>query len=514
MIELTLIFKDKRGTEMKRIIAILLCTLMLASILASCSEKNTGSGTTQQSENDATPNTPDGPAVEYPIDVTTTCEILEHDKDTVSLNSLSSATFNSSTDKDPYDYKVGEDVKFTISLRSGRNYVVCNTFRVTVRHDGIEGEQVYEVSGETGAITVVTQVAQPGFVIVDVDVLDDNGDVVTKAGTVHSGAGAEVNKIAHAGAEPEDFDEFWDNAIAELLKIDPEIIKFEKIETKNGHDYYDVRILAVDDAQYFKDRNEAIEADHNYVTGILAVPTNAKANSCGIKITFDGHGVHKSAVSGLDGNTIIFDVLAHSIEANRETSFYTGQNNLINRYGIYGLEYENETDPNNVYFKNMILRNLQACRFLVSYFGENGEGENLWNGKDFVLDGFSQGGFQAVAVAALAEKVDVTISYAVIGAPWLSDLPAHAAGGDAINSVFWPKGDFTNVLGYYDTAFLAKRVTCKARVKIGLGDETTPPAGVTLVYFNLASEDKELIYVQNKSHGDEIMPKEFKYEEK
>lgn len=491
---------------MKKIIALILCILMLAVCFVSC--KNDNDKKTSDSTSSTTDTKGNEPGIEYPIDVSVEC-VAEETENTVDISSLPKSTkisFGCFTDKDPYAYKVGEDVTFTLALQSGFNYVSCEQFKIKIRYDGIEEAKEITVSGETGRVRLVTQVAQPGFILVDVEACNGSGKAYSNAEVIHGGAGAEIEKLAHNGEEPSDFDAFWQKNIDGLLKINPDIIKFDKIEnympSNTTYDFYDVKILAVDDGDFFKGKDSE---RHDYVSGIIAVPKNASEKSCGIYVPFDGHGVYASSADAmLDGKTIVFDVLAHSIEANGDKYYYSKYKNLI---GNYGIDYQDETDPENIYYKNMILRDLQALRFLVSYFGEGGEGGNIWNGTDVAIDGFSQGGFQASAVTALADKVGVNVTNVTIGAPWLCDMASYCTDGStAIASVFWPKGSY-DVLAYYDSSLFAKRIKCNAFVKIGLGDETTPAAGVTILYHNLGSSNKTLQLIQNKSHGYESSTK-------
>lgn len=491
---------------MKKIITLILCVLTLVLCLASCN--NGGGKDISDSTSSTTDDTGKDPEVVYPVDVSVDWDIEETENavDIASLSKSTKITFGCYTDKDPYAYKVGEDVTFTLALKSGFNYVSCEQFKIKIRYDGIEEVKEFAVPGDTGCIKLTTQIAQPGFVLVDVEACNSSGKAYSNAEVIHGGAGAELEKLTHNGDEPSDFDAFWQKNIDELLKIDPEIIQFEKLEdfmpANTTYDFYDVKIFAVDDGDFFKGKDSE---RHDYVSGIIAVPKDAAEKSCGLYVPFDGHGVSASSANTmLDGKTVVFDVIAHSIEANGDSSYYTRYKYLI---GNYGIDYQNETDPENIYYKNMILRDLQALRFLVSYFGEGGEGGNIWNGTDVAIDGYSQGGFQASAVTALASKVGVNVTNVTIGAPWLCDMGSYCTDDStAIASVFFPKGSY-DVLAYYDSSLFAKRITCNAFVKVGLGDETTLASGVTILYNNLGSGSKTLQFIQNKSHGYESSTK-------
>ena len=94
-------------------------------------------------------------------------------------------------------------------------------------------------------------------------------------------------------------------------------------------------------------------------------------------------------------------VSAHSMELGRDSSYYGGlMNSTLRDY-----PHAHNATRDTVYFREMVLRDIQAVRFMKQYFGENGADERfrgLWNSKQqLILSGGSQGGFQSAAVAAL-----------------------------------------------------------------------------------------------------------------
>ena len=149
---------------------------------------------------------------------------------------------------------------------------------------------------------------------------------------------------------------------------------------------------------------------------------------------------------------------------------------------------------------------------MKEYFGEGGEQAGLWNGTDFELYGGSQGGFQVAAVAAFADQVGVSVSYAKLMRPWLCDIASYCTSNiTLIDTKFWPDGD-PAVLSYYDSVFFARRIKCKTDVTVCLGDDTTTPTSVTKLYLALDCE-KSFAITQNGDHGGaKTLNKEYKYQ--
>ena len=481
---------------MKRILAIILCLTFFTAGLVSCggNAQASTSGTSSSSTTSSTQK----PTVDYPIEVDYSYELVEPKKDPVQMTNDTKSYLHVKTDKKPYEYTVGEDVVFTVALRTfSGSGAACEYFHVTLRHDGTGKTEDFYIDGSTGSFTLTTQIAEPGYVMMYVWACNSGKVPYANAEQACVGAGAQLDEIESFGVEPQDFDAYWKAKTDTLLEIDPEILKFELYESRNGYDIYNVRILAVDDSEFYKGTIEEGNP-HNYVAGLLAIPKNAKAGECKLMATFHGHGVGAAAVPDylMMNNTIVFDVIAHSIDAVEE-DYDKMRYNVI---GNYGIEYVGEDDPNKVYYNNMLLRDLQALRFLSSYFGSD-EGGNLWNGVDFEVQGYSQGGFQSCAVAALASNVGITLTHAKISAPWLCDIGSYSSYTTTkIKSNFWPKGTY-GLLAYFDSIWFAKRITFSAEVNVGLGDETTLAAGVTILYNNLGTSDKKLTLIQNKGHG-------------
>ena len=159
---------------------------------------------------------------------------------------------------------------------------------------------------------------------------------------------------------------------------------------------------------------------------------------------------------------------------------------------------ERNLDRETVYFKNMILRDLQAARFRMKYFGSD-EGGNLWDGKTIGTRGGSQGAFQATAVGALLHHFGIEPSFLIYNMPWLCDVGGATLEG-RYKSRFFP--EYTDALLYYDTTYFAKRIFCPALEGVtGLGDTCAIPSA-TMSYFNaLASSQKVITFQQNGVHG-------------
>ena len=402
------------------------------------------------------------------------------------------------TDKDPLSYAVGDTVVFACTLYADQTVVSCPEF---TWEGNTEDGKIYSgrADGMYGKLVVKIPATGAGYVRLKVYAKDENGNMISgvkqstnyDSVTVFSAVVNASDQTAKA-AEPTDFDSFWAGEVAKVTAVDPDLISMTKVEepgsvtnvgdgaiVASNFDFYRVKIKTPDEC--------------GYAVGYLSIPKNRAAGSLGITVVFNGYGVedlgpHASATD------IVLNVSAHSIELGREESYYS---NLSNSGGaLYNYCFKNNDSRNTCYFRTMILRDLQAVRFIKAYAGTTGvriEGSakqslGLWNGK-LRLYGGSQGAFQGIAVAALDH--DVTDAFWWI--PWMCDV-------NGTSSLFRPS--YTSALRYFDSVSFGKRISEKVNVTItmGLGDYICPPTGVVALY-NALNCHVTMISKQGMTHG-------------
>jgi cephalosporin-C deacetylase len=122
--------------------------------------------------------------------------------------------------------------------------------------------------------------------------------------------------------------------------------------------------------------------------------------------------------------------------------------------------------------------------------------------------GASQGGALSLAAAALSGRAKFVWS----DIPFLCDFPRSVA--------ITPAAPYTEIatylrrhpalyetafksLAYFDIANHARRVSCPAKVTVGLWDDVCPPSGIFGMFARLPSEDTELIVMPY--HGHEVL---------
>lgn len=446
---------------------------------------------------------------------------------------------------DPLSYKVGDKIVFGFELKNGStSYTAPYLYYKVQRDDGIT-ETGYTAFDEKGVAVVTTTLTREGFAYITAYPVETEGSTTNMMGSTKfdGSAGADVTDIKTIYARPADFEAYWQDVLNQLTQDGCEIEYIYDLSDKvSGYYLYELQISCPEDT-YWADKlhrtswgatYETSRPDDNHVSAYLAIPKSASvSNKLGLSLAFTGYdwvipGTYSNTTgepnyAGLcDANSIKLSVSAHSLSmphnvaADALSSDVTNgaynanyyYKTLTNKYGYsswHGKEYD-ATKYNN-YFKYMIMRDVQAVKFLEKFFGETGGTSDiadvtswagLWNGTDISVSGASQGGYQSVAVAALCPEV---ASFNV-SVPWFGDESAKSP--DSIRMKPTSPRDFAYVDGlrYVDIANLATLMNADTTGKIamGLGDTLCPPSTILSIYNNLRCAVTLTAY-QNAGHG-------------
>ncbi len=374
------------------------------------------------------------------------------------------------TQQDALAYQVGEEIKFDIRLTDSSNTLItypCSRFVWTAEAD--DG-QTWSGSkrGDNGRTTLSFTMNKPGAIRVTVKALDHEGNELSNVTPFVGGAFAGFDQIKTGVDCPADFDEFWQNQLNVLDQYQPEVIEKTLVSSSANFETYSVKI-----------RTHQAEAP---VTGHIVVPKNAEPGSLKIRLSFSGYNASMNKPSAPTGSSayITFAVNAHNMENGQPDSYYE---ELQASLGQYGFSADDYADPSTSYFRNMVLRNVQALRYAKTL--------PEWNGRDIELSGGSMGGFQATSVAALEPGV-TKLSVHIV---WLCDV-----GGRSVGRLEGWLPEYTANLNYFDSVNFAARVKCPTTItRAGLIDYTTTPIGVA-AYYNALQVQKSITFVQSGDH--------------
>ena len=367
------------------------------------------------------------------------------------------------TDKGALDYKAGETMQFTLTLREdGKTVAPSGVIKYKIEADGKAGFITGALPASSPAV-ITAKCDVPGFVRLTAALYDKSGEKVIGCGNFDGGAGADVSYIRPATPLPADFDDYRAKLLDTALSVAPELIEKKELpSSRDGFRLYDIKVASAGNAP---------------VSGYLTVPDGAGKLRC--KVGYKGYGVKYPEPEYEDGTAYLF-TNAHGFENGREPGYYEA----LERGALkdYGMSTAENARPETSYFYNMIIRAVQALRFMKTLAG--------WDGENLIAYGGSQGGMQAMNAASLVSEC----SLCDVFVPWMCDVAAKSQGRLRYAAPPPARG-----LYCFDGANTARYIKCKTTVRAGLGDYTCQPSGI-MAMFNSLTCEKSITFRQNMIH--------------
>ena len=186
------------------------------------------------------------------------------------------------------------------------------------------------------------------------------------------------------------------------------------------------------------------------------------------------------------------DMNAHGIPNGKPAQFYKDlADGALKDYRFEGLN-----DREKCYFLGMFLRLVRAIDFLTS--------QPEWNGKDVIVFGSSQGGFQAFAAAGIDERVTAFCAGVPAGCDHTGVVVKRVNGWPKfIQSlpVIEPDPKVLETVRYFDNVNFAAHTKAKrCIVTVGFIDTTCPPTSVYAAY-NALPIKKEIFNDVKSGHA-------------
>lgn len=392
--------------------------------------------------------------------------------------------FEVDTDRKNGMYSSGETISFNFMLKEDGKPLPGKKYKYVVTQDGAEKTEGEGTTTDKTAAVSVKASEVPGWTRFEVFPVNEKGNRISPSG--EAGAITDADKIQAGAAYPSDFKEFWKKEIDEMKKspMSPELTEVE-ITDEN-----------------FKGKVRAFKlkldcGNGNFAYGYISVPLNAKEKSLPAIIQF--HGASTVGVSKVPlhyaGTAIHMTMSPHSAESGLSREAYA---EFRAKY-LAGYPSRDADNKEKYYMKGMILRVVRAFEYVKT--------RPEWNGKDLIAHGESQGGFQAIAAAALDR--DITLCVAMV--PAMSDHLGYKKGrrngwpllvklkDDCELNEFYAKA--AENAPYFDCVNFARLIRCPIWLSTGLLDTTCCPSGVFAVYNNIPPEtEKHMFVAPRKGH--------------
>lgn len=374
-----------------------------------------------------------------------------------------------------WTYKSGQQLKFNV-----------NVIQLNVPLDGVEVE--YELSEDMMPVFKKGKAKiKNGKAVIDAGRFNKPVFIRCKAwlrvdGYYYEGlatAGFDPDKIQPTTTNPTDFVKFWDDAKAQLSRVQMNPVMTLVPEKCNSKvDVYHVSIQNIDNSRVY---------------GMLSVPK--KPGKYPVILNVPGAGIrpYGGDIWTAEQGFITFDMGIHGIPVNMPQQVY----NDLNSGGLRSYMTSRLDDKNNYYYKRVYLGCVRSVDFLTSL--EQYDGQNIF------VRGGSQGGALSIVTAALDSRIKALVAYY----PALCDLTGYMfdrAGG-------WPhlfrKGEVNEktpstrerveTTYYYDVVNFSRLLDVPGFYAFGYNDTVCPPTSMFSA-FNVITAPKDLFLAPHTGH--------------
>lgn len=359
-------------------------------------------------------------------------------------------------DHQDWRYDVGQTATFKVCVTQS------NTLMSNVTIDYAAGPEMYQdvkkdgVVLKDGTLTLKGKMTKPGFYRVDVTAHVDGKDYKGACAAAFS-----PEKLQPTTVMPQDFSDYWQNAIKEARKIDLNPTKRLLPErcTKDVNVYE----VSFQNIQW------------NWRTyGILCVPVKEGKYPALLRVPGAGVRPYGGDVYTASQGAITLEIGIHGISVTMDQKVYDDVfNGALMNYWNWGMDNRDDS-----YYKRVIIGCIRALDYIEEY--------TPWNGQQLGVSGSSQGGFLSLATAGLDKRVTY---YAPVHAA-LCDHTASLVGVACgwPHYFYWNKGKGQEkqieTSRYYDGVNFARLIdnNQKGWFSFGYNDDVVPPTTAWATY--------------------------------
>jgi cephalosporin-C deacetylase-like acetyl esterase len=370
-------------------------------------------------------------------------------------------------------YEAGQKVTWNIQVTDGTT-PLDGKITYTVLQGGLKEIASGNADLKEGKTTVIASRENAGTLLLKVVYKPENAKEITGLG----GAVYSPDQIKASMAAPEDFDQFWKDKIADLDKV-PMNVKLEPVDVGDKS------------IEYFKVTFDNIQGKK--IHGQLAKPAGKQNLPALLQVQWAGvYPLNRDWVLGhARSGWMALNILAHDLPIDETADFYAEKaKKELNDYPGIGNDSRDTT-----YFLPMFL----SCRRAVDYLAQHPD----WNKKALVVQGGSQGGYQALVTGGIHPAVTGVLANVPAGCDHTGKSAGRAPGWPNWASRTWQGKDEKKMLDaarYFDAMNFAARIKCPTLVGVGLVDTVCPAEGV-LATCNQIPGTKKIVIMPRADHG-------------
>jgi cephalosporin-C deacetylase-like acetyl esterase len=381
-----------------------------------------------------------------------------------------------------WTYQLGEPAKFRIMVTADNTPVDNATVTYSVGPDLMPAEK------KTAAVPL-------DGLVVDGGTMKEGGFIRLKASVEISGKTYEGKATAAFApetikpyqTEPADFDAFWQKGQVDLAKIPLEarLTLLPEACTDKVNVYH----------VSFRTLNQSWNPSPPRVYGILCEPKAPGKYPAVLKVPGAGVRPYFGDPDLAARGAIVLEIGIHGIPVNLAQNVYDAMyGGALHSYWVNQLD-----NRDTYYYHRVYLGCIRANDFLTS--------REMWNGKDLLVMGASQGGQLSIVTAALDPRVTALSATHPAMCDVAAELHGRAGGWPhpfKPNDDGSPSGHSTPAkiatASYYDTVNFARRLKVPGFYIWGYNDETCPPTS-TFAAYNVITALKVLAVEPEQSHS-------------
>ncbi len=378
-------------------------------------------------------------------------------------------------DHSDWTYKVGEPVKFTITVLQNGNPLRDAKISYQVGPEKLEPTMKKEnVVLPKGTLTIDGGTFKTAGFLRCIAEAEVGGKLYKGMAT----AGFDPLTIKPTVTNPADFGQFWNQAKTELanIPIDARMTLLPERCTETVNVYHvNLQNFRVGSRLY----------------GILCIPKKEGKYPALLRVPGAGVRPYRGDVGMAEKGIITLEIGIHGIPVTMDPGVYTDLGaSTLNNYPNYNLD-----NKDRYYFKRVYMGCVRANDFLVSL--------QQFDGSNLAVTGGSQGGALSIITAGL----DPRVKYLAAFYPALSDVTGYLngrAGGwphlfDKNNLPFNNTPEKKATVGYYDVVNFSRLLKVPGLYSWGFNDETCPPTSMYSAY-NVITAPKELYLALETGH--------------
>ena len=380
-----------------------------------------------------------------------------------------------------WTYRLGESAKFRVMVTADNTPVDNATVTYSVGPDMMPAEKKTAAVPLDGLVVDGGTLKEGGFIRLKASV-----EIAGKTYEGKATAAFAPETIKPYQTEPADFDAFWQKGKADLAKIPLEARLTLLPEACTDK----VNVYHVN----FRTLNQAWNPSPPRVYGILCEPKAPGKYPAVLKVPGAGVRPYFGDTDLAARGAVVLEIGIHGIPVNMAKDIYDAMyGGALHSYWVNQLD-----NRDTYYYHRVYLGCIRANDFLTS--------REMWNGKDLLVMGASQGGQLSIVTAALDPRVTALSATHPAMCDVAAELHGRAGGWP---HPFKPNDDGSPsshstpakiaTASYYDTVNFARRLKVPGFYIWGYNDETCPPTS-TFAAYNVITAPKTLAVEPEQSH--------------